>query len=296
VSRKLLINDGTRDRELQLVGRLVVGRDPSCDISDDHSLLSRRHAEFVTTGTAVTVRDLGSRNGVFVNGHRAAERALEPGDVVQIGPLRARYVVDAAPVSIIPESVDDRTAMLRKPDVALAATLAPAAAPVPVPRMLGDTAVPHAPVDDDVTRMVPGPARVMADTDPGSVAPDEEVTRFTPGPAAPDFAAAVLRPISAAAPAPMPAPVPMPAPLPMPVPVERAAAAPVSVSADQGLSRFVLVRVLLVALISVGATVTWTTLAPGLPGLLAALLIGGGVAMMVAGIINGRINSRGERS
>jgi predicted component of type VI protein secretion system len=292
VSRKLLINDGTRDRELQLVGRLVVGRDPSCDISDDHSLLSRRHAEFVTTGTAVTVRDLGSRNGVFVNGHRAAERALEPGDVVQIGPLRARYVVDAAPVSIIPESVDDRTAMLRKPDAALAATLAPAAAPVPVPRVLGDTAVPHAPVDDDVTRMVPGPARVMADTDPGSVAPDEEVTRFTPGPAAPDFAAAVLRPISAAVPAPMPKPTPVP----MPVPVERAAAAPASVSADRELSRFILVRVLLVALISVGATVTWTTLAPGLPGLLAALLIGGGVAMMVAGIINGRINSRGERS
>jgi predicted component of type VI protein secretion system len=292
VSRKLLINDGTRDRELQLVGRLVVGRDPSCDISDDHSLLSRRHAEFVTTGTAVTVRDLGSRNGVFVNGHRAAERALEPGDVVQIGPLRARYVVDAAPVSIIPESVDDRTAMLRKPDAALAATLAPAAAPVPVPRVLGDTAVPHAPVDDDVTRMVPGPARVMADTDPGSVAPDEEVTRFTPGPAAPDFAAAVLRPISAAVPAPMPKPTPVP----MPVPVERAAAAPASVSADRELSRFILVRVLLVALISVGATVTWTTLAPGLPGLLAALLIGGGVAMMVAGLINGRINSRGERS
>lgn len=292
MSRKLLINDGARDRELQLVGRLVVGRDPSCDISDDHSLLSRRHAEFVTTGTAVTVRDLGSRNGVFVNGHRAAERALEPGDVVQIGPLRARYVVDAAPVSIIPESVDDRTAMLRKPEVAVAATLAPAAAPVPAPKVLGDTVVPQAPVDDDVTRMVPGPARLMADTDPGSVAPDEEVTRFTPGPAAPDFAAALLRPISASVPAPMPAPVPMP------VPVERAAAAPASVSTDQGLPRFILVRVLLVALMAVAATVASARIAPGVPGLLVALLFAGGVAVMVAGLINGRISgtARGERS
>ena len=63
VSRKLVISDGTRERELQLIGRLVVGRDPGCDLSEDHSLLSRRHAEFVTVGASVTVRDLGSRNG-----------------------------------------------------------------------------------------------------------------------------------------------------------------------------------------------------------------------------------------
>jgi pSer/pThr/pTyr-binding forkhead associated (FHA) protein len=276
VSRKLLINDGTRERELQLVGRLVVGRDPSCDISHDHSLLSRRHAEFATTGQAVTVRDLGSRNGVFVNGNRAAERTLEAGDIVQIGPLRARYVVDDAPVSINPEAVDDRTAMLRKPDVAAAISAS-------LPRVLEDTVVPQGPVDEDVTRMVAAPARPLADTDPGSVSSDEEVTRFTPGPLAPEFAAAVLRPVSASPPA------PSPSPLPLQAPAQNTTAAPVAGPTDDGLSRFVLVRVLLVALIAVAATVTWTTLAPGLPGLLAALLIAGGVALMVAGIINGRI-------
>src|SRR5918994_4597454 len=98
---------------MQLVGRLVVGRDPTCDISHDHSLLSRRHAEFVTTGNDVTVRDLGSRNGVFVNGVQAAERSLSPGDVVQIGPLRAQYVTGGAPAGISPEQLDaERTAML----------------------------------------------------------------------------------------------------------------------------------------------------------------------------------------
>src|SRR5688500_19196336 len=102
-----------RERELQLVGRIVVGRDPACEISHDDSLLSRRHAEFVTTGAMVTVRDLGSRNGVFVNGTRAAEHMLEPGDIVQIGPLRARFVVEHAPSSIAPEELDaERTAVL----------------------------------------------------------------------------------------------------------------------------------------------------------------------------------------
>src|ERR687897_209930 len=113
---------------MQLVGRLVVGRDPTCDISHDHSLLSRRHAEFVTTVNDVTVRDLGSRNGVFVNGVKAAERSLSPGDVVQIGPLRARYVAGGGPVGIAPEQLDaERTAMLHTP-LPTPARPAPAAA------------------------------------------------------------------------------------------------------------------------------------------------------------------------
>src|SRR5215213_5232004 len=114
--KKLIVSDGTRDRELQLVGRIVVGRDPSCDVSHDDSLLSRRHAEFVTAGDDVTVKDLGSRNGVFVNGARAAEQRLAAGDVVQIGPLRARYVLDGSSASITPEEMDaERTAIFRSP-------------------------------------------------------------------------------------------------------------------------------------------------------------------------------------
>ena len=98
MSKKLVVSDGTRERELQLVGRIVVGRDPACDISHEHSLLSRRHAEFVAAGELVVVRDLGSRNGVFVNGTKTAEHSLQPGDVVQIGPLRAQYEIGRAHV------------------------------------------------------------------------------------------------------------------------------------------------------------------------------------------------------
>ena len=50
MSRRLIVSDGRRDRELLLVGRIVVGRDPTCDIGDGNSLLSRRHAEFVEPG------------------------------------------------------------------------------------------------------------------------------------------------------------------------------------------------------------------------------------------------------
>src|SRR5580765_4364196 len=92
IVRKLLVSDGRSERELLLVGTIVVGRDPSCQLNDLDPLLSRRHAEFVPTSKGVTVRDLKSRNGILVNGDKVPEHALKPGDVVQLGHLHVRYV------------------------------------------------------------------------------------------------------------------------------------------------------------------------------------------------------------
>jgi pSer/pThr/pTyr-binding forkhead associated (FHA) protein len=148
VIRKLVLTGGTRERELQLVGRIVVGRDPACEISHDDSLLSRRHAEFIATADTVTVRDLGSRNGVYVNGARALEQVLTPGDVIQIGPLRAQFVVEDASMRIMAEEVEgERTAVIRKIfSDAQVEVGGPAAA-----------AVATVDDDDEVTRMVPAP-------------------------------------------------------------------------------------------------------------------------------------------
>jgi pSer/pThr/pTyr-binding forkhead associated (FHA) protein len=92
IVRKLLVSDGRTERELLLVGTIVVGRDPSCQLNDLDPLLSRRHAEFVPTSKGVTVRDLKSRNGILVNGDKVPEHALKPGDVIQLGHLHVRYV------------------------------------------------------------------------------------------------------------------------------------------------------------------------------------------------------------
>ena len=183
MTKKLVLSDGTRERELHLVGRIVVGRDPACEISHDDSLLSRRHAEFVTSGNTVSVRDLGSRNGVFVNGARASEQTLQPGDIVQIGPLRARFVVDAAPRSMSPEAMDvDRTAVIRT-----------AAPPPPVPAPFNPAvAAAFEEVDEDATRLVPDSSgsRSASESAPLFARPDparedeedEDLTRFKAGP------------------------------------------------------------------------------------------------------------------
>ena len=68
------------------VGEHVVGRGPECAICIDAPLASRRHAAIVVAPEGVTVRDLGSRNGVLVNGVRlSAPRELAQGGIVSVG-------------------------------------------------------------------------------------------------------------------------------------------------------------------------------------------------------------------
>jgi sigma-54 dependent transcriptional regulator, acetoin dehydrogenase operon transcriptional activator AcoR len=68
-----------------LSGRSVVGRDDSCATVLSGGEASRRHAEFRIDGPIAAVRDLDSRNGVFVNGERVADAPLAPGDVIRCG-------------------------------------------------------------------------------------------------------------------------------------------------------------------------------------------------------------------
>jgi FHA domain/zinc-ribbon domain len=71
----------------------VAGRHPESDIFLDDVTVSRRHAEFVTTGQATTVRDVGSLNGTYVNRERIEEVRLSSGDEVQIGKFKLLYLV-----------------------------------------------------------------------------------------------------------------------------------------------------------------------------------------------------------
>ena len=128
IVRKLLVSDGRTERELLLVGTIVVGRDPSCQLNDLDPLLSRRHAEFVPTSKGVTVRDLKSRNGILVNGDKVPEHALKPGDVVQLGHLHVRYVEER-----VVKSPEDHTRVRAKTETGIEVpTMAPVRPSAPV--------------------------------------------------------------------------------------------------------------------------------------------------------------------
>jgi DNA-binding NarL/FixJ family response regulator len=50
-------------------GRHLIGRSKKCGIQVMHPSLSRRHAELSRKGDKLTIRDLGSRNGVIIDGN-----------------------------------------------------------------------------------------------------------------------------------------------------------------------------------------------------------------------------------
>jgi pSer/pThr/pTyr-binding forkhead associated (FHA) protein len=67
---------------------LLLGRDMECDIRIDSRKISRRHCCIAQVGDRLVVRDLGSTNGVRVNGIRVVEGYLKAGDELTIGSFR----------------------------------------------------------------------------------------------------------------------------------------------------------------------------------------------------------------
>jgi len=63
----------------------LIGRDAACHSVLEGPEVSRKHAQIVSQGLALLVRDLGSRNGVYVDGARVQEAPLGPGSVLRIG-------------------------------------------------------------------------------------------------------------------------------------------------------------------------------------------------------------------
>jgi DNA-binding winged helix-turn-helix (wHTH) protein len=81
------------DREMELhPGEHVVGREPGTSFCLDDSTVSRKHARIVATYDRVTIEDLGSKNGTFVQGRKVeGPTTLADGDEVQVGSVRLTF-------------------------------------------------------------------------------------------------------------------------------------------------------------------------------------------------------------
>ncbi len=69
---------------------LLVGRDPRCDARIDSPRVSRVHCYLAPHRGGVAVRDLGSTNGIRINGRRAVAGSLRPGDLLAVAEFRYR--------------------------------------------------------------------------------------------------------------------------------------------------------------------------------------------------------------
>jgi pSer/pThr/pTyr-binding forkhead associated (FHA) protein len=74
---------------------LLIGRHLECDVRIDSQKISRRHCCVAIAYDRVLIRDLGSRNGVRVNGRLVEEMRLHPGDELAIGPSLFRLEAES---------------------------------------------------------------------------------------------------------------------------------------------------------------------------------------------------------
>lgn len=71
---------------------ILVGRHPMCDTQLDSIRVSRRHCCMTEVSGELEVKDLGSTNGIQINGHRVVAGRLRPGDELSIAHIRYRLV------------------------------------------------------------------------------------------------------------------------------------------------------------------------------------------------------------
>jgi hypothetical protein len=73
------------DACFSLARELVIGRDPGCDVVLADPRISRRHVRIWPVGEGIAFADLGSSNGLFLNGTRQTSGSLHVGDVLRLG-------------------------------------------------------------------------------------------------------------------------------------------------------------------------------------------------------------------
>ena len=92
----IVIFGGKEEKTYQLDrSRLVVGREPKCEIQIDNLGISREHCAFSQRGEAYLIQDLNSSNGTYVNGKKITEHFLNNDDEIIIGKYKLVFKNDA---------------------------------------------------------------------------------------------------------------------------------------------------------------------------------------------------------
>ncbi|MBW2523539.1 MAG: GAF domain-containing protein [Deltaproteobacteria bacterium] len=95
---RLILKPGKQDQQVFELkpGSNTIGRTKNNDVYMLHKSMSRNHARIAIEGDRITVEDLGSKNGVFVDGERVKKKALGPSHWIKFGDLQFACVVEGA--------------------------------------------------------------------------------------------------------------------------------------------------------------------------------------------------------
>lgn len=95
----LKYSDGKQERLFPVNrDKYLIGRADDCQLRPSASGVSRHHCVVIVEPPEVSIRDLGSSNGTFVNGERiSGGHRLKSGDMIAIGPLKLEVLIVPEP-------------------------------------------------------------------------------------------------------------------------------------------------------------------------------------------------------
>lgn len=134
--------DGSQQELPLKKSRLVVGRQQGVQIRLNTPSVSRQHCEIMFDDAGLSIKDLGSSNGTYVNKRRVTQTVLAAGDILSLGNHIFVVRVDGQPSAV------DSADVVRRGQVAPAGN-APSSAGIAVAKPKGPTKPVKAPVDDD---------------------------------------------------------------------------------------------------------------------------------------------------
>lgn len=163
----VMFKDGERRDFALTEPKTVIGRKADAVLRIPTADVSREHCEMEVAGNEVTVRDLGSSNGTYLNGKRIAEARVMAGDKISVGPVTFIVQVNGLPPKITPfdvrpepQATADKPAAAAKP----APPVKPAAPPkgppaksaAPAPKPAGKPAAQTKgnPLDDELDEIL----------------------------------------------------------------------------------------------------------------------------------------------
>lgn len=122
---KMIVSiDGVVIKEVQLTkDRTTLGRRPYNDVVIDNLAVSGEHAVIEMGPGGVTLEDLDSTNGTYVNGKAIKRQALQHNDTIEVGKYRIRFLHEAG------DTLFEKTMVVRPSAAATVGAPGPAAAP-----------------------------------------------------------------------------------------------------------------------------------------------------------------------
>jgi pSer/pThr/pTyr-binding forkhead associated (FHA) protein len=159
---------------------VFIGRMPTCQIRLSNDSVSRQHARLYQIPAGWCIQDMGSRNGVVLNGSLIEQHAIKEGDILSVGELSFVFIdrtsLGSAEMGTIISTATDRIRLIQSGHGTLTRDVA--TAPI---RPVGPVAVPPSPVPGRILP-IPGVSQISPQQRPLSSSTSGMLTKpMAPG-------------------------------------------------------------------------------------------------------------------